>query len=217
MYPYEAIVFDLDGTLVDSLQDIADAMNRTLQHFGYPVFPTDTYRYFVGNGLRTLVWKSLPEDKKAEKYVDETLIVMMSEYGKTTVNKTVLYPGIPELLDASVQRGYKLAVLSNKADSLTQKIVAKLLNKWTFDIVLGASERFPRKPDPEAAIYISDQMNISANQFLYLGDTGVDMQTANAAGMYPVGVTWGFRAREELIENGAQLIIDKPEELIPKL
>ncbi|MDL2323130.1 HAD family hydrolase [Bacteroidales bacterium OttesenSCG-928-A17] len=217
MNHYKAVLFDLDGTLADSLEDIADAMNQTLKQFGYPVFPTPDYRYFVGTGLRNLVIKCLPEDKKADRYVDETLAVLMTEYGKNVLNKTVLYPGIPELLDVLKQKKYKLAVLSNKADILTQQIAQNLLSKWSFDIIMGVSDRFPRKPDPKSALYIAETLDIDKEQFLYLGDTGVDMQTANAAGMFPIGVTWGFRKKEELIDNGARLIIDKPQDLISRL
>ncbi|MCC8147132.1 MAG: HAD family hydrolase [Bacteroidales bacterium] len=214
---FSAVLFDLDGTLVDSLIDIADAMNRTLTHFGYPVFNYGAYKYFVGNGLRTLVYKCLPEDKKEDRYVNETLAVMMIEYGKSYSNKTVLYPGISGLLDELTSKGYKLAVLSNKADNLTQKIASILLRQWKFEIIMGATEQFPRKPSPDAALFIAEKLNVYPENIMYLGDTNADMQTANAAGMYAVGVTWGFRERKELEENGAREIIDHPKDLIPLL
>ncbi|MDL2224314.1 HAD family hydrolase [Bacteroidales bacterium OttesenSCG-928-M06] len=211
---FSAVIFDLDGTLADSLMDIADAMNRTLESFDYPTFNYEDYKYFVGNGLKTLVYRCLPENKKDDTSVEEVLSVLMKEYRKSYVDKTVLYPGIPELLDELTQKGYKLSVLSNKADSLTQKIAATLLDKWNFEIILGATEDFPRKPEPDAALFISQQMNILPENIFYLGDTDTDMQTANAAGMYAIGVTWGFRQRKELEENGAKLIIDHPMDLI---
>lgn len=214
MNSFRAVIFDLDGTLVDSLVDIADAMNRTLVRFGFPVFDYESYKYFVGNGLKTLVYQCLPDNKKQETQVMECLKVMMEEYGKSYAEKTRLYDGIPELLDALTKRNLKLAVLSNKADELTQKISSELLNKWRFDIILGANERFPRKPDPESALYISKELNVSPQNILYLGDTNIDMKTANAAGMFAVGVTWGFRTREELSENGAKEIINNPPELL---
>ena len=208
-----AIIFDLDGTLADSLADIADAMNRTLTRFGYPVYNYDEYKYFVGKGLKNLVYKCLPEDKRDENNVAECLKIMMEEYGKSYAEKTKLYDGIPELLDLLTEKGIKLAVLSNKADELSQKICAKLLGKWSFEIILGSSNRFPNKPSPESALYLSEKMNVSPQNMLYLGDTNVDMQTANSAGMFAVGVTWGFRTREELLENGAKAIINVPLEL----
>lgn len=217
MCNFSGIIFDLDGTLADSLMDIGDAMNRTLAHFNYPTYTYNDYKYFVGNGLKNLVNKCLPADKKEEKYVEETLSVMMQEYGESYADKTILYPGIPELLDEFIIRKYKLAVLSNKADNLTQKIASHLLSNWPFEIIMGASELFPRKPDLIAALFIADKLNIQPQNMLYVGDTNTDMQTANSAGMYAVGVTWGFREKKELVENGAKIIIDHPMDLIKYL
>ncbi len=209
-----AVIFDLDGTLVDSLVDIANAMNRTLMRFNYPTYDYDAYKYFVGNGLKTLVYQCLPDNKKEEEHVIECLGIMMEEYRKTVTEKTVPYPGIPELLDELSKLNIKMAILSNKADELTQKICSRLLNQWHFEIIMGASELFPRKPDPASALYIAETMDVIPKNITYIGDTNVDMKTANAAGMFAVGVTWGFRTREELEENGAKLIINHPTELL---
>ncbi|MDR0427892.1 MAG: HAD family hydrolase [Dysgonamonadaceae bacterium] len=217
MSNFSGVIFDLDGTLVDSLPDIADAMNRTLRYFGYPVYSYEEYKYMVGSGLKNLVYKALPEDKKGDRYINETLLLMMREYGKSYADKTVLYEGIPELLDALTLKGCKLSVLSNKADSLTQKIVSALFTGRKFEVILGASERFPRKPAPDAALFIAERMNIPPGNILYTGDTNIDMQTANAAGMYAVGVSWGFRKREELEESGAETIINHPMDLMELL
>lgn len=214
MNRFSAVIFDLDGTLADSLHDIADAMNQTLTHFNYPIYPYEDYKYFVGNGLRNLVTQCLPEGKNSEKEIDEALSVMMKNYGENYVSKTKLYPGISELLDELTARGYKMAVLSNKADELTQRICEVLLSKWKFEMILGANDMYPRKPAPDAALFIAKKMGISSWKFLYLGDTNVDMKTADAAGMYAVGVTWGFRTRKELEENGARVIIDQPADLL---
>ena len=214
MKSYQAVIFDLDGTLVDSLADIADSMNNILLRFGYPVFSYDAYKYFVGNGLKNLVYHCLPEGEKTEENVTRCLSAMMKEYGKHYVDKTHLYNGIAELLDFLIANSIKLAVLSNKADEITQKICNKLLSTWHFDIILGATEVFPRKPAPDAALHIATRLKILPEKCLYLGDTSVDMQTANAANMFPTGATWGFRKRQELEEAGAKLIIDHPLELI---
>ncbi len=213
MNTIRAVIFDLDGTLVDSLADIADAMNRTLIRFDYPIHTYESYKYFVGNGLKNLVYQCIPIEKRTEEEVLDCLSVMMFEYGKTYADKTVLYKGIPELLNALTEKGIQLAVLSNKADELTQKICNKLLKNWPFEIIMGASERFPRKPDPASALYIAQTLEINPSEILYAGDTNVDMKTARAAGMFATGVTWGFRTREELEENGANAIIDHPMEL----
>lgn len=217
MKNYQAVIFDLDGTLADSLIDIADAMNKTLQEFGYPTHDYESYKYFVGNGLKNLVINCLPESSRNETRIELCFEKMVDNYKKSLVNNTRLYIGIDDLLNALSERNLKLAVLSNKADELTQEICNTLLNKWNFNIILGASSQFPRKPDPEAAIYLAEKMNSLPENTLYIGDTNVDMKTANAAGMFAVGVTWGFRTKKELEESGAQLIIDKPMELIDKL
>ena len=214
MHQFSAVLFDLDGTLANSLYDIADAMNRTLLRFDCSIYDYESYRYFVGRGLKDLVIQCLPEERRGEKEVDEVLAVMMEEYGKSYVDKTVLYDGIPELLDALVAKDYKLTVLSNKADELTQQVAEHLLSDWPFDIILGATEHFPRKPAADSALHIAGELGVAPENMLYLGDTNIDMQTANAAGMYAVGVTWGFRPRKELEENGAKMIIDFPLDLL---
>lgn len=210
---YQAVIFDLDGTLVDSLEDIADAMNQTLLRFDYPIHSYESYKYFVGNGLKNLVYQCIPIERRNELHVLECLDVMMEEYRKNYVSKTKLYDGIDDLLTFLKKQGFKLAILSNKVDELTQKIYKKLLYSWQFDFILGATDQFPRKPDPESALYIAKEINILPENILYIGDTGVDMQTARTAGMFSIGVTWGFRQRQELEENGAQLIINNPGEL----
>ena len=214
MKNYQAVIFDLDGTLVDSLADIADSMNNILLRFGYPIFSYDAYKYFIGNGLKKLVYRCLPEGEKTEENVVRCLSAMMEEYRIHYVDKTHLYNGIAELLDFLVSNKMKLAVLSNKPDEITKKICNKLLSNWRFDMILGATEDFPRKPAPNAALHIATQLTTLPEKCLYMGDTNVDMQTANTAKMFSIGVTWGFRNRLELQEAGAKLIIDNPSELI---
>ncbi len=215
MENYQAIIFDLDGTLINSLEDIADAMNYALATFGFPTHNHDAYRYFVGNGLMNMVRASVPESVlENSQMVQLCFETMMDKYQQCLVRKTCLYPGMKELLDVLASKGLKLAVLSNKADELTQRICSALLKNWEFDVIMGATDEFPRKPNPDSALFISKKLNVPSENILYVGDTGVDMKTANAAGMFPVGVTWGFRTREELLEAGAKLIIDKPLDIL---
>lgn len=211
---YHAVIFDLDGTLADTLADIADTMNRTLASSGYPVHSYDSYRYFVGNGLKSLVTQSLPEATRTAEMIETCLAKMMADYEQHYINKTRLYDGIPELLDALSAQNIPLAVLSNKADAITQKICADLLKKWKFEIIMGAGDRFPRKPDPESALYIAGKIGVRPEHVFYMGDSNIDMQTANAAGFFPIGVSWGFRPKEELMASGAKKIIDQPMELL---
>ena len=211
---FRAIIFDLDGTLADSLEDIADNMNRVLAEKNLPTHDYDAYRNFVGNGLQNLVIRSLPENARTDDMIALCHDRMVTEYHQNYINKTRLYDGIPELLDALSSQRIKLAVLSNKADPLTQKVCAVLLKNWKFEIVMGAISRFPRKPDPASALFVSGQMDVAPEHICYLGDSDVDMKTAIAAGFYPVGASWGFRPKTELIENGAKHVIDHPTELI---
>jgi phosphoglycolate phosphatase len=211
---YAAIIFDLDGTLVNSVEDIADCMNRVLLAHGYPTHSYSDFKLMVGEGLKNLTERCLPKNELSDSNIACCFSKMMEEYGRHYAEKSHLYSGISELLDAASKAGVKMSILSNKADELTQKICSKLLNHWKFELILGHGERFPRKPNPSSAMYIAQSLNLQPENILYMGDTAVDMKTANAAGMFSVGVTWGFREREELEANGAKLIINSPQELI---
>ena len=211
---HHAVIFDLDGTLADTLEDIADNMNRVLAGMGFPVHEYDAYRFYVGGGLKNLAVQCLPENARTDDVIAACHDRMVAEYHNNYINKTQLYDGIHELLDALSLQGVKMAVLSNKADPLTQKICSILLKNWKFEVILGATERFPRKPDPAAALFISRQMDVNPANIYYLGDSDADMKTAVAAGFYPVGAGWGFRTKEELLENGARQVIDEPAQLL---
>lgn len=214
---YKAVIFDLDGTLIDSLHDIADSMNRVLSAHGYPIHEYNAYRYFVGKGLKNLAENVLPEKERQTETIQSVFKDLMTEYGNNVVRKTILYNGIPELLDELSKRGIKLAVLSNKAHELTTSISEKILNKWNFDVILGPKSDIPRKPDPIGANICIKKLGLQHENILYVGDSGVDMQTAINANLTSVGVTWGFRTRNELLENGAVHIIDQPSELLDLL
>ncbi len=212
---FAAVLFDADGTLLDSIDDLADSMNSTLRHFGFPVHDNDKYKYFVGDGMENLVIRTLPDPERANAaLVRECLEVMRRKYSLNWKNKTRPYPGIPQMLDELSRRGMKMAILSNKPDDFMREMASELLPSWRFETVMGERPPVPRKPDPSAALLISDMLGISPDRFLYLGDTATDMRTANGAGMYAVGVLWGFRSREELLANGAKRLISHPSELL---
>lgn len=210
---YEAVLFDLDGTLVDSIEDIADSMNKILLNKGFPTHELIAYKSFIGEGIKNLVRKALPEDKRADSSVSLFFDEMMNEYKQHLTEKTRPYDGIAILLDVLTKRQMKLTILSNKADELTKIVVNNLLSDWNFEIVMGAQNHIPRKPNPEGAFIISKKLGIEPNKFIYLGDTGIDMQTANDAGMYSIGVLWGYRSKEDL-EPGAKLLIEHPLDVI---
>ena len=215
--PFLAIIFDLDGTLLDTLDDIANAANRVLAARGFPPHPNPHYRRFIGEGVVKLILRALPATRQDEATVQACVGAYAQEYERTWNVQTKPYAGVPEMLDALLVRGLKLAVLSNKPDHFTQRCVGELLAKWTFDVVLGASDQFPRKPNPASAIETAKRLGVRPAECLYVGDSGIDMQTARAAQMYSVGALWGFRGKEELLQDGAQHLINKPSEVLDLL
>lgn len=214
---HQAVLFDLDGTLLDTLEDLADSCNRTMAAHGYPTHPIDAYRYFVGDGVTNLIRRALPELARTESLVRDCIQTYRADYTRNWNNKTRPYAGIPQMLDALASRGVKLAVLSNKPDDFTRLCVSHFLPRWRFDAIQGASEAFAHKPDPAGAIHIARLIGVEPGSFLYLGDTATDMQTAQAAGMFAVGALWGFRPRAELEQAGARVVIGRPQELLDLL
>ncbi len=206
------MLFDLDGTLVDSLADLANATNHALTQLACPTHPLEAYRIFVGDGARVLCERALPADRQG--LINEALHLMRAHYAQHWANLTRPYPGISELLAALHERGYKLAVLSNKPDDFTKQVVAHYFRPNPFVAVRGQLPQVPLKPDPTAALQIAEEFHIPPAEWLYLGDTNTDMRTARNAGLFAVGVLWGFRGREELEEAGAQTIIARPADVL---
>ena len=207
------VLFDLDGTLLDTLEDLADSTNRCLARLGLPGLPTQSYRYFVGDGLANLARRVLPAERRDEATVEALKELFNRDYDGHWADKTRPYDGIAELLDELAARGRPMAILSNKPHAFTQAMVGHFFRPWSFTGVFGARESHPRKPDPAAALEICAGMGLEAAEMLYAGDTRTDMQTARNAGMFAVGVLWGFRPREELVDNGAQALVAAPQEL----
>jgi phosphoglycolate phosphatase len=207
---YKAVLFDLDGTLLDTIEDIGDAANRILEQNGFPVHSMDTYSRFVGDGALNLIIRALPEDKRIDTIIHPCLDAFKEDYGRNWNVKTVPYDGITELLDTLTAHKLKMAVLSNKPHEHTIKCMEGFLSDWNFDVVFGQRDDVPRKPDPAGALEIAEQLNIAPSGFLYLGDTEIDLKTSIAAGMFPVGVLWGFRSAKELRGSGAKTLIKKP-------
>jgi phosphoglycolate phosphatase len=214
---YEAVIFDLDGTLVDTLEDLADAMNRVLHREEAPVHGLATYKVLVGKGIRDLVGQALPSEKRSDETITRCYNSMIAEYGEHCLVKTRPYDGAVELVSRLRSAGARLAVLSNKSDELTRRIVASLFSAGSFDIVVGARPGQPLKPDPAVALQISARLGVAPGRTLFLGDSGIDMRTATAAGMIAVGAAWGFRTRDELVESGAGAVLEHPLELLDLL
>jgi phosphoglycolate phosphatase len=209
-----AAIFDLDGTLLDTLADIADAMNAVLVRMGFPAHDTEAYRYLTGDGVGALAERSIPQAARNEAAVAACIREFRSQYADRWGTKTRPYPGIPGLLAGLAGRGIRLSVLSNKLDEFTRRAVGEFLPGFDFSFVIGARPDLPPKPDPAGALLIASGLEIPPPQILYLGDTGVDMLTAVRAGMFPVGALWGFRDEKELRENGARAVISSPGELL---
>ncbi len=213
-----AIIFDLDGTLLDTLEDLADSGNAMLSAHGFEPHPVEAYRTFIGDGMAKLVERIFPEDTVAEPAVLEQRLQEYKEaYQDRWRNKTQVYEGIDELLADLSQQGVKMGVLTNKAQVFALKCVQEFLGDYEWDAVLGQRQGVPIKPDAAGACDALTAMGVKAEETLFVGDSSVDMQTAVNAGIKAVGVSWGFRGREELIANGASVVIDAPRDLLGKL
>jgi phosphoglycolate phosphatase len=203
---HPAIVFDLDGTLIDSLRDIADAANASLKDLGFPIHPLESYRQFVGDGVRVLFERALPAADRLPELVTDCAAGFARHYAQGWNRHTRLYPGIGEMLDEISRRGIRLAVLSNKPHPF--------LPAWNFEVVAGQKDGIPKKPDPAGAWAVARELDLDPKRLAYVGDSSVDMQTARNAGLDPIGVSWGFRSREELWQHGARVVIDDPRQLL---
>ena len=210
----EAILFDLDGTLLDTLEDLARCMNRSLEHLGFETHSVEAYKHFVGDGTEEMAQRALPAGSRDELMVRKCIQQARQQYSQSWGDYTKPYAGIPQLLDGLVGQGIPMTILSNKPDDFTQEMVAELLKRWRFEIVRGASGQRPIKPDPAAALQIAEELAIPPERFVYLGDTNTDMKTANSAGMFAVGALWGFRTAEELTDSGAKILVSRPEEVL---
>ena len=217
MNKYSAVIFDMDGTLLDTLDDLGDCMNRVLHEEGFPIHPIEAYRHFVGNGMAKLVERVLPQDARDEATKAKIRERMTQEYRRHWADKTDLYPGIASLLEELKRRGCRRAILSNKPHAFTTVIAEHYFAAWSLDPVFGARDGVPGKPDPAAALEICRKWRLNPEEVLYIGDTNTDMQTARRAGMFALGACWGFRSREELKQYGAQALIEEPQQMLDYL
>ncbi|MBR4637488.1 MAG: HAD family hydrolase [Bacteroidales bacterium] len=208
------IVFDLDGTLLNSLEDLADSANWVLEQHGFPTHPVDAYRYFVGDGVRKLIERILPQEERTEARIEQCRQEFVAYYKVHMEDKTSVYEGITELLVELKNRGLKIAVATNKVHIAVKPLMEKYFPEIRFDSMIGQREGVPVKPAPQIMFDILRETGCEPSEALHVGDTATDMQLAHNAGVTPVGVLWGYRPLEELQEAGAKFIIEKPEELL---
>ncbi len=210
----KALIFDLDGTLINSLDDLADAINMMLTERGYPTQPREVFPLYIGDGVRSLVERALPPEALETLNIDACVADYQRCYHATWNQKTRPYPGIFDMLTALKLRGLKVGVLSNKPHAFTVLCCDHFFPENTFDFVLGARDTVPRKPHPAGALEIAEIFGVLPSECAYIGDSGIDMETGVRAGMLPVGVLWGFRGEEELRAKGAQKLVSKAAEIV---
>lgn len=211
----DLVIFDLDGTLLDTLGDLAAACDAALARHALPQHTDEEYRQFVGNGILRLVERALPEPLRTPERVAAVRADFMEYYLAHIDRRTRPYPGIPELVAELDRRGVRLAVASNKFQAGTEKLVGRFFPDVEFAAVLGQRPGVPLKPDPTVVEELLAVTGAARERVLYVGDSGVDMATAAAARVRSVGVTWGFRTREELRAAGATHLVDRAEEILP--
>lgn len=209
---FRAVLFDLDGTLANSLFDLADCVNHALTRFGYPTRPVENFRYYAGDGIAKMVERALPEENRSPETVEKVKEVFSTRYATHYADKTVAYPGLCGLIDNLAAHGVKVAVVTNKAQPFAEIVVKKLYGN-RFQTILGMQPGIPAKPDPAGPFMVMKQLGVTPAECAFIGDTAMDILAGVNAGAYPVGVLWGFRTREELEKAGAKAFAANADEL----
>ncbi|MCD7771394.1 MAG: HAD-IA family hydrolase [Oscillospiraceae bacterium] len=211
----KTVIFDLDGTLVNTAEDLGDSVSAALIELGLPTHTIAEYISFVGNGTLMLVKRSLPENlREDEELLNRAHDLFCDHYSKHYLDKSRVYDGIPEVVKTLKDSGLKLYVLTNKPYQFASAIIESCFPDGTFDLVAGSGQGFPRKPDPSYENYIAEFSGASKSEIIHIGDSGTDIETAHNAGLRCIACTWGFRSQESLIEAGADFIVQKPEEIL---
>ena len=209
----KAVLFDLDGTLVNSLSDLANSTNYALKKFGFPTHETEKFKYFVGDGMPKLIERVLPMEHRDADTHAKVLECFMNHYREHYVDETIVYDGIKELIRDLKEKGFKLAVISNKAQEMALTVTNKLLDD-VFDIVCGKQEGYPAKPDPALTLKVIRELGVLPSECAFIGDSGMDMAVAKNAKCLPIGVLWGFREMKELSDYGADYVVNSPFEIL---
>ncbi len=216
MAKIKAVLFDLDGTLINTLDDLAASVNYALNRHGFAAHPTEAFRYFVGDGALKMVERALPESARDKQTLDKMMESFLEHYTVHSQDKTAAYDGIETTLQALRSLNIKMAVVTNKPDAAAQALIADMF-AGLFDTAVGQRDGVPTKPDPAMPLCVMQELGVAPEECLFVGDSGVDILTGVNSGAYPVGVLWGFRDEAELVENGARSIVSKPEEILEVL
>ena len=209
----KAVIFDLDGTLVNTLYDLGNSTNYILRKNSFPVHAMEEYNYFVGNGIPKLIERALPEGSRSPENIEKYTREFLGYYSKHFADESDAYPGIRDLISFLKKAGIKTAVVTNKSQDMTDLVLKKVFGDGVFDSVVGKREENPAKPDPKPAFLAMSDLGVNPDECIFAGDSAVDILTARNCGAYPVGVLWGFRTEEELKSAGARLVIKEPDEL----
>lgn len=210
----KAVIFDLDGTLLDTLADLANSANRVLAGHGYPTHPIADYKRFIGDGSRMLITRALPEERRLPEIIDASLEAFVADYGQHWDSVTQPYDGIIDLIGSFKESAMPMGVVTNKPHRFTAVMTAYFFEGCPFYPILGQQDHIPKKPNPHQALVAAEKMGVAPSSCVFLGDSAVDMETAKSAGMHPVGAAWGFRSKKELAAAGAAHILNHPLELL---
>ena len=216
MEKIKAAIFDLDGTIINTLTDLANAGNHVLKQNGFPVHDVEKYRFFVGSGIRNLCIRILPEDKKEDENLILDIFNQFNAYYKDhSMDSTCAYDGINDMLEEISKRGIKTAVLTNKGHEFTVPMLKKVFGDFPFDVILGKTDKYPVKPNRGCIMHVINELGVKGSECIYAGDSNVDMQTAINGDIEDIiGVSWGFRPVSELKEAGAKYIVNFPKEIV---
>jgi len=209
---YRYVIFDLDGTLLNTIDDLADAGNWVCRKNGWPTHTVDEFKYFVGNGMPMLTTRFMPEEERTPEGIQRALNEFMPYYDTHKADKTAPYPGIPALLARLKDAGISISVLTNKADPMAGPVMERYY-PGVFSLIQGALPGVPVKPDPTLLLRLMERMGAKAEETLFVGDSNVDIRTAKNGGLTSCGVLWGFRTRQELEAEGANYVVETPEQL----
>lgn len=211
---FKAAIFDLDGTLLDSIHDLSYAMNETLSSYGFPTFPLAHHKNSVGNGIRPYAEKCIPPEKNTPEFLDEFITNMGSRYDNACTNLTVPFDGILSLLDYLKENDIFINVLSNKVDSFAKKMINHFFCDYGFHSVYGERISIPKKPAPDAAFIIANECGVMPSETIFIGDSIYDIQTGKNAGMFSVAACWGYQSKKMLLEEKPDFMADSPIEII---